>query len=140
MAELMEISFWFWTLVGPGKDVLDGRAGVHIGAAWRIRLNRLCAMAMQPFCHITLTACYILIESTRNVYWSRASVCVCVCVSVRDCKPTLLRTRRNISFYSLYAWYYVVLTNDYTWGMVEVGIGWSGWNGSQPDGRCVCLC
>jgi len=22
----------------------------------------------------------------------------------------------------------------------EVGTGWSGWNGAQPDGRCVCLC
>jgi len=24
-------------------------------------------------------------------------------------------------------------------GMVEVGTGWSGWSGTQPDGRCVCL-
>jgi len=25
-------------------------------------------------------------------------------------------------------------------GMVEVGTGQSGWSGTQPDGRCVCLC
>jgi len=25
-------------------------------------------------------------------------------------------------------------------GMVEVGTGWSGWSGTQPDGQCVCLC
>jgi len=25
-------------------------------------------------------------------------------------------------------------------GMVEVGTGWSGWSGAQPDGQCVCLC
>ena len=24
--------------------------------------------------------------------------------------------------------------------MVEVGTGWSGWSGTQPDGRCACLC
>ena len=24
-------------------------------------------------------------------------------------------------------------------GMVEVGAGWSGWSGAQPDGRFVCL-
>jgi len=24
--------------------------------------------------------------------------------------------------------------------MVEVGTGWSGWSGAQPDGRYVCLC
>jgi len=26
------------------------------------------------------------------------------------------------------------------WGMVEVGIGQSGWSGAQPDGLCICLC
>ena len=25
-------------------------------------------------------------------------------------------------------------------GTVEVGTGQSGWSGTQPDGRCVCLC
>jgi len=25
-------------------------------------------------------------------------------------------------------------------GMVEVGIGRSGWSGAQLDGQCVCLC
>ena len=32
--------------------------GVHIGATWRIRLNRPCAAAMRQFCQITLTTCY----------------------------------------------------------------------------------
>jgi len=27
--------------------------GVHIGATWRIQLNRPCATVMQPFCHMT---------------------------------------------------------------------------------------
>jgi len=36
MAELIEMSFVLWTLVGPRKHVLDG---VHIGASWQIRLN-----------------------------------------------------------------------------------------------------
>ena len=43
------------TLVDPRKHVLDG---VHIGAAWRIRLNRPCAAAMRPFCQITLATCF----------------------------------------------------------------------------------
>jgi len=25
-------------------------------------------------------------------------------------------------------------------GMVEVGTGWYGWSGAQPDGQRVCLC
>jgi len=32
--------------VGPRNHVLDG---VHIGATWRIRLNRPCAAAMRPY-------------------------------------------------------------------------------------------
>jgi len=39
---------WLWT--GPRKHVLDR---VHASATWRIRLNRLCATAMGPFCRIT---------------------------------------------------------------------------------------
>jgi len=31
--------------------------GVHVGATWRIRLNRPCATAMRPFWRITLTTC-----------------------------------------------------------------------------------
>jgi len=31
--------------------------GVHIGATWRIRLNRPCAAAIWPLCHITLITC-----------------------------------------------------------------------------------
>jgi len=30
------------------------------------------------------------------------------------------------------------LTDVFT--MVEVGTGWTGWSGAQPDGRRVCLC
>jgi len=42
--------FGMWTRVGPAKRVLDG---VHVGATWRIRLNRPCAAAMRPFCQIS---------------------------------------------------------------------------------------
>jgi len=31
--------------------------GVHIGATWRIQLNCLCAVAIRPFCQITLNTC-----------------------------------------------------------------------------------
>jgi len=54
-AEPAELSFGVWTRLGPRKYVLDG---VHIGVTWRIRLNRPCVAAMQPFCQITLTTCY----------------------------------------------------------------------------------
>jgi len=41
-----------------GADTVWGKLdGVHIGATWRIRLNRSCAAAMRPFCQITLTTC-----------------------------------------------------------------------------------
>jgi len=43
--------------------------GLHIGATWQMRLNRLYAAAMQPFCQITLTIIIIIITScnTNNV-------------------------------------------------------------------------
>jgi len=44
IAELIEMPFWLWTRVGPRKHVLHG---VHIGASWRIRLNRRCPAALQ---------------------------------------------------------------------------------------------
>jgi len=25
-------------------------------------------------------------------------------------------------------------------GIMEVGTGWYGWSGAQPDGQCACLC
>ena len=34
--------------------------GVHVGATWRIRLNRSCAAAMRLFYEITLTTCFVL--------------------------------------------------------------------------------
>jgi len=48
-AEMAEpMLFGMWTdSVGPRKHVLDG---MHIGATWRMRLNRPCAAAMRPFC------------------------------------------------------------------------------------------
>jgi len=39
--------FGMWPHVSPGKHVLD--RGVHIGATWRIQLNRPRAAAMRPF-------------------------------------------------------------------------------------------
>ena len=38
-----------WDVDPGGSNVLDG---VHIGATWRIRLNRPCASAMWPFCQL----------------------------------------------------------------------------------------
>jgi len=51
-AEPIEIPFELWTQVGPVNHVLYG---VHIGATWRMRLNRSCAAAMWPYCQIALT-------------------------------------------------------------------------------------
>ena len=45
-AESIDVPFGMWTRVGARKHVLDG---LHIGANWRIRLNRLCAAAMRPY-------------------------------------------------------------------------------------------
>jgi len=42
----VEMKFVTLSQVGPGNHVLDG---VHIGASWRIRLNRPCAAAMWPY-------------------------------------------------------------------------------------------
>ena len=41
-------------LLDPGNHVLDE---VHIGATWRIRLNRLYAAVMRPYVKFTLTFC-----------------------------------------------------------------------------------
>ena len=57
VAEAVEMLFGVWTHMGPRKHLLDG---VYIGATWRIRLNHPCEVAMQPFCQITLTTCYLV--------------------------------------------------------------------------------
>jgi len=41
--------------------------GVHIGATWRIPMNRPCAAAMRSFCQITLTTCLIYISSQNTL-------------------------------------------------------------------------
>jgi len=43
MTELIETPFGMWSQVGPWKHALDR---VHIGASWRIRLNRPNAMRL----------------------------------------------------------------------------------------------
>jgi len=45
-AKQIDTSLGLWTRVGPRKHELDG---VHIGATWRIQLNRLCAEAIRLF-------------------------------------------------------------------------------------------
>jgi len=62
----IEMHFGFWARMGCRNHVLDGGPevlrdvamvtifwlyiyGVHIGAIWRIRLNRPCAAAMRPY-------------------------------------------------------------------------------------------
>jgi len=42
-----------WTQLGPRKHV----DGVDIGATRQIRLNCLCAVAIRPFCQITVNSC-----------------------------------------------------------------------------------
>ena len=46
MTELIQMLFALWTAVGPRKHVLHG---VHIGATWRILLNRPFAAAMPSY-------------------------------------------------------------------------------------------
>jgi len=64
-AELIKMPFGFWPRMSRWNHMLDGVQrcwgtlswqpflasiyGVHIGATWRIRLNRLCAAAMRPY-------------------------------------------------------------------------------------------
>jgi len=62
MAKQIEITIWLWTRVHWRKHVLHGG---HIGAIWRIRLNRPYAAAMQP-CQITLTTYYRIILNVRR--------------------------------------------------------------------------
>jgi len=50
--QLIQMLLRLWNQLGPRKCVSDG---VRIGATWQIRLNCPCAVAMQPFCQITLT-------------------------------------------------------------------------------------
>jgi len=60
-AEPIELtSFGMWTRMGPRKHVLDW---MHIGATWRIRLNRPCMAAIWPFCQSTLP--FVILGSVR---------------------------------------------------------------------------
>ena len=43
--EPIEMPFGIWTRVGPRKHVLGG----HVDAVWRIRVNRLYAVAMRLY-------------------------------------------------------------------------------------------
>jgi len=56
MAEPIDMLFGLCTRVSPRKHALGG---VHTGATWRIPVYRPCAVAMRPFCQITLTTCFI---------------------------------------------------------------------------------
>jgi len=77
-AEPIEMLFWVWTCIGPRKRVW----WVHIGAIWRIRLNRPCAAVMQSFSQITLSTlviCYHVVceHSDGNgcvVLWQRVTL------------------------------------------------------------------
>jgi len=54
MAELIEMLFGLWIQMDPRNHVLHG---LHIGATWRIQLNRPCAAEIWTYCQITLTTC-----------------------------------------------------------------------------------
>jgi len=45
-AEPIEMPFGLWTRVGPKEACVTWE---HIGATWRIRLNRPCSAAMRPY-------------------------------------------------------------------------------------------
>jgi len=64
MAEPIEMPFGLcglWTRARPRKHVFDG---VHIRAAWRIRLNRPCAAAMRSFVKLLCQVVVIILDST----------------------------------------------------------------------------
>jgi len=63
MAELIKMQLCMQSEVGPGNHILDG---VFIGATRWMRLNRLCAVTIQPCCQITLTSCYYYYQSPTN--------------------------------------------------------------------------
>jgi len=44
----------------------DVLGGIHIGATWRIRLNRPCAAAMRPYVKLFLTTCLISARKEEN--------------------------------------------------------------------------
>ena len=46
----------------------------HIGATWRIRLNRPRVAVMGPFCQITLTTCLVVPEDPES--WKYRTVCM----------------------------------------------------------------
>ena len=63
LAELIEMSFGLWTLVGPRKYVL------RAGAEWRHLLNSIAPSMCgsdAAFCQVTLTACYYVMWSELN--------------------------------------------------------------------------
>jgi len=52
-AEPIKMLFGLWARTGPRNHELDGvqgaRMGGHVGATWKIRLNRISAAAIQSY-------------------------------------------------------------------------------------------
>ena len=79
MAEPINLSFGLWTRVGWRKHKFNrirqvGQCALpcgHIGASWRIRLNRPSAVAMRS-CQIPLTTCLWMLSIAQRLstcYW-----------------------------------------------------------------------
>jgi len=56
--------------------------GVHIGATWRIGLNRLCVVVMRPFCQITLTIGYYPHIHTGSLFKKHISFMVIMVIDM----------------------------------------------------------
>ena len=69
MAERIKMPFELWTRVGWTKHATWG----HIGATWRIRLNRPCAAAMWPYVKLLWPVVVIIVNDSFNTNSSLSS-------------------------------------------------------------------
>jgi len=92
------MSFGMWTQVGPRK---------HIGATWRMPLNRPCTAAMRPFCQMTLTTCCYYFVFRKGVMYCDQRICMSICVCVYcdscvrvslDCGSVLPPWRQSVDY------------------------------------------
>ena len=69
-AEPTEMPFGGWTRVGPGNYALDV---VHIGATWRIRLNRPHVAVMRPYVKLLRPLVTTIKHKARHVCGTQMS-------------------------------------------------------------------
>jgi len=120
-AEPIDLPFWLWTQVGwraerSTSSVVFARwhqcalIGWHIGATWRIRLNRPSAAAMRPyvkllwplvlFCvtSIMIVITAVLLECTSRVCWDDWFNCSCMLNYIYICFQWFMMMTRKPSF------------------------------------------